>query len=74
MDGRLGAGLDAGHPVAHAVETGLGGVDLDEVLELGLAALQLVLPQLAFRLAIGHHLLLRVLALTQHFQHVAWEG
>ena len=47
MDGRLGASFHTCHIIAHGVEAGLGGVDLDDVHQLILAALELVLPELA---------------------------
>ena len=52
VDDWLGTGLDARHVVSHGVHAGLGGVDLDDALELGLATRQLVLPEDALRFAL----------------------
>ena len=51
MDGGLGASLDTGNPIAHGVDAGLGRVDLDDLLEGGLASLELIFPVSALRLA-----------------------
>ena len=72
VDDGLHAGLHAGHVVAHGVHAGLSRVDLDNVLEFAFAAVKLVLPELALRLALLNHLVLRVLALLQHLLHVAY--
>lgn len=45
MNDGLHASLNAGHVVSHGVHARLGGVDLDDVLKLGLAALELALPE-----------------------------
>ncbi len=71
MDSRLHACLHAGRPVAHAVQTSLRRVDLDQVLEFRFATVQLLLPSPTLRLAILHQLLLGVLPLLQHLQNVA---
>lgn len=67
MDRGLGACFHTGHPIAHAVQAGLGGVDFDEILELRFASMKLVFPALAFRLAFIHHLVFGILSLLQHF-------
>ena len=70
-DNWLNTSFGAGDVVTHGVETGLGWVDLDDVLKLGLAALQLIFPELALGFAIFNHLFFWVLALLQHLFHVA---
>lgn len=52
VDKGLSASFDAGDPVTHGVEAGLGGVDLDDVFELGFAALELALIVHAVGLAL----------------------
>ena len=52
MHDGLGAGLNASHVVSHGVKASLGGVRLDDDLELGLAAVELVFPELASGLAL----------------------
>ena len=71
MNNGLCAGLNAGNVVSHGVHAGLSWVDLDDVLKLGLAALQLIFPELALGFAIFNHLFFWVLALLQHLFHVA---
>lgn len=72
VDNRLHAGLDAGHVVSHGVHASLGGVDLDNVLKLSLASLELLLPELALGLAILDQLILGVLSLLEHLLHIAY--
>ena len=55
VDDRLCAGLNASHPVAHGVQASLGRVDLDDLLQLGFASLQLLLPVDTMLLAFLHH-------------------
>jgi len=68
----LHAGLNACNVVSHGVHAGLSWVDLDDVLKLGLASLELVLPELALRLAIFNHLLFWVLSLLEHLFNIAY--
>ena len=67
----LHACLNAGDVVSHGVHASLGRVDLDDVFQLGLAALQLVLPELALWLAIFNHLVFWVLSFLEHLLHIA---
>lgn len=67
----LHAGLNAGNVVPHGVHAGLSWVDLDDVFKLGLAALQLIFPELALGFAIFNHLVFWVLALLQHLLNIA---
>lgn len=71
MDDWLHACLNASDVVSHGVHASLCGVDLDDALELGLAALELALPELALGLAIFNQLLFGVLSLLEHLLHVA---
>ena len=71
MDDRLGAGLSAGDVVAHGVQTRLGRVDTNDVLQLRLASRQLVLPVLARGLAFFEEKWFRVLALLEHLTDVS---
>ena len=72
MNHGLRAGLNASHVVTHGVHAGLGGVDLDDVLELSLAARKLIFPELALGLAIFDDLLLGVFTLLQHLLDIAY--
>jgi hypothetical protein len=71
VDKGLGAGFDAGNPVAHGVKAGLGGVDLDDDLELGLAAFKLLLHVVALGLALFEKKGLGVFTVLEHLLHVA---
>ena len=66
MDYGLHACLNAGHVVPHWVEAGLGGVNLDDLLKLCFASLQLLFPVLALGLAVFYQLGLGVLSFLQH--------
>ena len=66
MDNWLGAGLNASNVISHWVEASLGGVDLDNLLQLGLASLQLLFPVNALWLAFFKNEWLRVLSLLEH--------
>ena len=57
VDSGLGAGLDAGDPIAHGVDAGLWGVNLNDLLEGGLASLELSFPVFALGLAKGDNIL-----------------
>ena len=52
VDDGLNAGFGACNVITHGVEAGLGGVDLDNTFEGGLASGELVLVELALRLAL----------------------
>ena len=52
MDEGLRASFHTGNVVTHGVEAGLGGVDLNDGLEGGLAPLKLLFPHFALGLAI----------------------
>jgi hypothetical protein len=67
----LRASLNACDVVSHGIHASLGGVDLNDALKLGLAALKLALPELALGLAIFNYLIFGVLALLEHLLHVA---
>ena len=67
----LHACLNASDVVSHGVHACLSGVNLDDALKLGLAALKLALPELALGLAIFNYLIFGVLALLEHLLHVA---
>lgn len=67
----LNACLNAGDVVSHGIHACLCGVDLDNVLELSLAALQLIFPILALWLAIFNQLVFWVLTLLQHLLDIA---
>ena len=71
VDDGLNAGLDAGHVISHGVHASLGRVDLDDVLKLSLASLELVLPELALRLAVFDQLVFWVLSFLEHLLHIA---
>jgi hypothetical protein len=71
VDDGLHAGLNTGHVVSHGVHASLGGVDLDDVLKLSLASLELVLPEFALRLAVFDQLVFWVLSLLEHLLHIA---
>jgi hypothetical protein len=71
VDKGLGAGFDAGNPVAHGVKAGLGGVDLDDDLELGFAAFKLLLHVVALGLALFEKKGLGVFTVLEHLLHVA---
>ena len=71
MDKGLGAGFDASNPVAHGVKAGLGGVHLDDVLKLGLAALEFLLHVGALGLALFEEQGLGVFTVLEHFLDVA---
>ena len=51
MDNWLSAGFDTGDVISHWVQAGLSWVNLDDLLQLGLASLELILPLLALRFA-----------------------
>lgn len=63
--------LNACDVVSHGIHASLSGVDLDDALELGLAALELVLPEFALGFAIFNQLLFGVLSLLEHRLHIA---
>ena len=66
MDDWLGAGLNASNVVSHWVKAGLGGVDLDNLLQLGLASLQLFFPVNALWFAFLKDEWFWVLSLLKH--------
>ena len=66
MNGWLGASLDTGDVISHWVQAGFSWVDFDDLLKLGLASLQLVLPLLALWLALLQHQWLGVLTSLDH--------
>lgn len=72
VDDGLHAGLNAGHVVSHGVHASLGGVDLDDLLKSGLAALELALPVSALGLAIFNQQFFWVLTFLQHLLHIAY--
>lgn len=72
MNDWLHACLNAGDVVSHGVHACLSGVDLDDVYELSLAALELVFPVLALGFAIFNQQVFRVLSFLQHGLHVAY--
>ena len=72
MNDGLGACLNAGHVVAHGVHARLGWVDLDNSLELGLAARKLVLPEGAHRLALFDDEGLGILSVSKHLIDEVW--
>eukprot|EP00355_Strombidium_rassoulzadegani_P001061 CAMPEP_0168610860 /NCGR_PEP_ID=MMETSP0449_2-20121227/2026_1 /TAXON_ID=1082188 /ORGANISM="Strombidium rassoulzadegani, Strain ras09" /LENGTH=112 /DNA_ID=CAMNT_0008651221 /DNA_START=76 /DNA_END=415 /DNA_ORIENTATION=+ len=74
VDDGLGAGLDTGDVVSHGVEAGLSGVDLDDLFELGLAPLELLLPESTLGLAFLENEGLGVLALLNHLGNVSRGG
>ena len=67
----LNACLDASDVVSHGIHACLCGVDLDNVLKLCLAALQLLFPKLALWFAIFNQLFFWVLPLLQHLLDIA---
>jgi hypothetical protein len=67
----LHTSLDTGDVVTHGIHASLGRVDLDDVLQLCLAALELVFPHLALRLAIFNHQVFGVLSFLEHLLHIA---
>jgi hypothetical protein len=71
VDKGLCACFDAVNPVAHGVEASLGGVDLDDVLELGFATLKLSLHVKALELALLEDEGLGVLTVFKHFLEIA---
>ena len=68
----LHASLNACDVVSHGVHAGLGGVNLDDVLKLSLAAVQLILPESALGSAIFNHLFFRIFSLLQHLLNIAY--
>lgn len=74
VDEGLHASLNTGNVVSHGVHASLGGVDLDDVLQLSLAALELLLPELALGLAILNQQVFWVLTFLQHLLHIAYRG
>jgi hypothetical protein len=74
VDDWLHASLNTGDVVSHGIHASLGGVDLDDVLQLGLAALELVLPELALGLAIFNQQVFWVFTFLQHLLHIAYRG
>ena len=74
MDNGLHASLNACDVVSHGVHASLGGVDLDDVFELGLASLELVFPELALGLAIFNQQVFWVLSLLKHLLHIAYKN
>ena len=66
MDNWLSASLHTGHVVSHWIQTSLGGVNLNDLLQLGLTSLKLGLPGVAERLALLQDLGLGVLSLSDH--------
>ena len=71
MNDWLHACLNACDVVSHGVHACLGGVDLDDALKFGLAALKLLFPEFALGLAIFNQLFFGVLSLLKHLLHVA---
>jgi hypothetical protein len=69
----LHASLNTGDVVSHGVHASLSGVDLDDVLQRGLAALELPLPELALGLAIFNQQVFWVLTFLQHLLHIAYK-
>ena len=72
VDDGLGAGLDASDVVTHGVEAGLGGVDLDDLLEGRLAPLELLLPEGALGLALFNDEGFGVLGVGDHLVDEIW--
>lgn len=72
VDNGLHAGLNAGNVISHGVHASLRRVNLDDLLELGLASLELVLPEFALRLAVLDHQVFWVLSLLEHLLHIAF--
>ena len=66
MDNWLGTGLDASNIISHWIEASFGGVDLDNLLQLGLASLQFLFPVFAMWLAFFKNEWFRVLSLLKH--------
>ena len=71
MDNWLNACLNASDVVSHWVHASLSGVDLDDVLKLGLAAFEFVLPELALWLAFFNQHVFWVLTFLEHLLHIA---
>jgi hypothetical protein len=71
VDKGLGASFDAVDPVAHGVDAGLGGVNLDDVLKLGFATLKLSLEVSALGLAGLENVGLGVLTVLKHLLNIA---
>ena len=72
MNDGLGASLNAGNVVAHGVHARLGWVDLDHILQLGLATRKLVLPEGAHRLALLDDEGLGILSVSNHLIDEVW--
>ena len=70
VDYGLDTGFSASDVVAHSVETGLGGVHLNDAFESSFAASQLVLVELALWLALLEKKRLGILAILEHLAHV----
>jgi len=68
----LHACLNTGHVVSHGVHASLSGVDLDDVLKLGLASLQLLFPEFALGLAIFNQHVFWVFTFLEHLLHIAY--
>ena len=66
MNLRLDASFYTGNIVTHWVDASLGWVDLDDCLQLLFAAIQLVLPESAERLALFENKRFWVLTLFEH--------
>jgi hypothetical protein len=71
VDKRLSASFDTINPVAHGVEACLGGVDLNDVLELAFAALKLSLEVQALEFALLEDEGLGILTVFKHFLEIA---
>ena len=72
MDDWLSASFDASNPVTHWVDARLGWVDLDDVLELLLASVELASPELTVWLALLHDKWLWILTVLKHLVDVVW--
>ena len=67
----LHACFNTGNVVSHGVHAGLCRIDLDDVLKSSLAALELILPVLALRLAVLNQHVFWILSFLQHLLHIA---
>ncbi len=73
VDEWLHTSLDTGDVVTHGIHASLSRVDLDDVLQLGFAALELLLPEFALRLAIFNQQVFWVLTFLEHLLHIAYK-
>ena len=72
VDHWLSAGLDAGDPVTHWVDAGLGWVDLDYIFELSLTSVELLPPEIALGLALIQNERLWIFSILEHLLNVVW--